>query len=44
MAEWVTHLMDENGERIPVIGKKAGQQKVDKQSRRNLLPAIFFSL
>ena len=24
---------DENGEKIPVIGKKTGQQKVDKQNR-----------
>jgi len=28
------YLMDENGERIPVIDKKTGQQKVDKQNRK----------
>ena len=28
------YLRDENGERIPVIDKKTGQQKVDKQNRK----------
>ena len=28
------YLTDENGERIPVIDKKTGQQKVDKQNRK----------
>jgi hypothetical protein len=26
--------LDENGERIPVIDKKTGQQKVDKHNRK----------
>lgn len=28
------YLTDENGERIPIIDKKSGQQKVDKQNRK----------
>ncbi len=28
------YLTDENGERVPVIDKKTGQQKVDKQNRK----------
>ena len=28
------YLTDENGERIPIIDKKTGQQKVDKQNRK----------
>ena len=28
------YLKDENGERIPLIDKKSGQQKVDKQNRK----------
>lgn len=28
------YLLDENGERIPLIDKKTGQQKVDKQNRK----------
>jgi hypothetical protein len=28
------HLTDENGERIPLIDKRTGQQKVDKQNRK----------
>ena len=28
------YLRDENGERIPVTDKKTGQQKVDKQNRK----------
>lgn len=37
--EWMAkqrkvYLTDENGERIPIIDKKTGQQKVDKQNRK----------
>ena len=28
------YVLDENGERVPLIDKKTGQQKVDKQNRR----------
>lgn len=28
------YVLDENGERIPIIDKKTGQQKVDKQNRK----------
>ena len=37
--EWGTktkkvYILDENGERVPLIDKKTGQQKVDKQNRK----------
>lgn len=37
--EWASktkkvYVLDENGERIPLIDKKTGQQKVDKQNRK----------
>ena len=28
------YLTDDNGERIPIIDKKTGEQKVDKQNRK----------